>query len=382
MNFSPSDDQLELAERLRTFGATLNDGLIDRDRSGIFPRSAWEACAEQGIHSMAVPGSYNTTGSDTDLMTAALALEGFGQGCHDNGLNLALSAHMWTVEHPIVRFGTDTQRAHFLPKLASGEWIGAHVVTEPEAGSDHQRISTTATPVEGGYLLSGVKRYITLGPVCDVALTFATTDPERGRWGMTAFIVETGRDGCVREPMTEKMGLRTVPMGTIRFEDCFVPEQHRLGDEGAGAAISSAALGVERTLVLATQVGTMARQLETSIAYARDRHQFGQPIGRFQSVSNRIADMQVALEVSRLLLYKTVWKLQQGENVTMEAAMLKLLISESFLDNSVSAVRTHGGIGYITDGEIERDLRDAVGGVIYAGTSDIQRLLIARLLGL
>jgi alkylation response protein AidB-like acyl-CoA dehydrogenase len=288
---------------------------------------------------------------------------------------------MWTVQHPIEHFGNDEQKQRYLPGLCRGDLIGAHAVTEPDAGSDHMAMQTRAEATEGGYLLTGTKRYITLGPIADLALVFATTDPAKGRWGLTAFLVETASAGCEQGPVREKMGLRTVPMGDLKFTACFVPESNRLGPEGAGASISGGSLGVERCFILATQVGTMERQLEEAVQFARTRRQFGKPIGKFQSVSNRIADMKLSLETARLLLYKVAWMIHHDQPVTLESALLKLHLSETFVDSSMDAIRTQGGAGYLTDNEVERDLRDAVGGLLYAGTNDIQRLLVSKMLG-
>ena len=382
MDFRWTEEQQALRDSVREFGATLNDGLVARDTAGSFPRDLWQRCADFGLLSISVPAAYNSTGTDTDLMAGVAAMEALGYGCHDNGLNLALAAQMWTVQYPIAVFGSDEQKERYLPAMCRGEVIGAHAVTEPDAGSDHMALRTHAKPVDGGYLLTGHKRYITLGPVADVALVFATVDPDQGRWGLTAFLVDTASDGCDVGPVRDKMGLRTVPMGDLTFEDCFLPEESRLGPEGAGASISGSSLGVERCFILATQVGAMERQLEQSIAYARSRKQFGKSIGKFQSVSNRIADMKLALETARLLLYKVAWLIEQQEPVTMEAALLKLHLSETFVQSSLDAIRTFGGAGYLTDAEVERDLRDSVGGLLYAGTNDIQRLLVSRMLGL
>ncbi len=383
MDFSWTPEQLALRDRVAEFAREhLNDDVVSRDRSGEFPRELWKRCADFGLLSMSVPAAYNTTGVDTDVLTAVLAMEGLGYGCRDTGLAFGISAQMWTVQHPIHRFGTDEQKRRYLPGMCAGDLIGAHAVTEPEAGSDHLALATVAEKVDGGYRLTGTKRYITFGPIADVALVFATIDPSKGRWGLTAFLVETDSPGCTRGPVREKMGLRTIPLGDLVFDGCFVPEENRVGKEGAGASISAGALGVERTFILASQIGTMERQLEEAVHYAKTRRQFGQPIGKFQSVSNRIADMKLALETARLLLYKVAWNLEHDESVTLDAALLKLHLSESFITSSLDAIRTQGGGGYLTENEIERDLRDAVGGVLYAGTSDIQRLLIARILGL
>jgi len=383
MDFSWSAEQMALRDRVADFASQdLNGDVVGRDRSGEFPHDLWRRCAEFGLLSMSVPAQYNTTGVDTDVLSAALAMEGLGYGCRDNGLAFALTAQMWSVQHPILRFGTEEQKRRYLPVMCAGRLIGAHAVTEPGAGSDHMAMTTLAEPVDGGYRLTGTKQYISLAPVAGVAIVFATLDPAKGRWGLTAFLVDTDSPGCTRSAMRDKMGLRTVPMGDLVFDGCFVPSANRLGPEGAGAGIAGGTLGVERTFILASQIGTMERQLEEAVRYAKSRRQFGQPIGKFQSVSNRIADMKLALETARLLLYRAAWKLANDESVTLDAALLKLHLSETFVKSSLDAIRIHGGSGYLTDTEVERDLRDAVGGVIYAGTSDIQRLLIARVLGL
>jgi len=178
------------------------------------------------------------------------------------------------------------------------------------------------------------------------------------------------------------MGLRTSPMGELILQDCFIPEENRLGPEGAGARIFNNSMEWERSCILAGNLGVMERQLETSIEYARERQQFGQPIGKFQSVANRIVDMKVRLETARLILYKVAWLKKMGKPAVMEAAMAKLYLSECFVQSGLDAIRTLGGYGYMTEFEVERNLRDAIGGTIYSGTSDIQRNIIARLLGL
>jgi alkylation response protein AidB-like acyl-CoA dehydrogenase len=183
-------------------------------------------------------------------------------------------------------------------------------------------------------------------------------------------------------PAQHKMGLRTVPIGTLQFDECVVPASARLGPEGAGVCISNHSLEVERCCILASQLGAMERQLQRAIAYARSRTQFGQTIGKFQSVSNRIADMKLRIETARLLLYKVAWLVDRGQPAMMEAALLKLYLSEAFVESGLDAIRVHGGLGYLSETGVERDLRDAVGGVLYAGTSDIQRNIVSRLLGL
>ena len=241
---------------------------------------------------------------------------------------------------------------------------------------------TRAEPRNGGYLLNGFKMFVTSAPIADLAVVFATVDPAKGMWGVTSFIVEAGTPGFSLSRNIEKMGLRTSPMGELVFQDCFIPEENRLGPSGAGARIFDHSMGWERSSILGSHIGVMERQLEMSIQYANERSQFSQSIGKFQSVSNRIVDMKMRLETARLLLYKVAWSQKSGKPDLVEAALAKLYLSECFVQNSMDAVRTRGGYGYMTESEVERDLRDAIGGTIYSGTNDIQRNIIARLLGL
>jgi len=283
---------------------------------------------------------------------------------------------------PILAFGTEDQKSRYLPGLCRGELIGAHGMSEPGSGSDAYSLRTRAERTPEGYVLNGSKTFVTNAPVSDLAVVFATLDPAKGMWGITAFVIETGTPGFRVGGALEKMGLRTSPMAELFLEDCRLPETARLGPEGAGARIFNHSMEWERSCILATQVGAMERQLEECVDYARQREQFGQPIGKFQSVANRIAEMKVRLETSRLLLYQVGWLKSAGKPATMQAALAKLYLSESFVQSSLDAIRIHGGYGYMSEFEVERDLRDAVGGTLYSGTSDIQRTIIARLLGL
>lgn len=381
MDFAWSEEQLAMRDRYVRFATErLAGDVVARDRDGTFARELWQRCAEFGVLGLSVPAEWGGAG-DVDVLTAMLAMEGLGYGCRDNGLAFGLNAQLWTVQLPIVRFGTEEQKVRFLPDLCNGRRIGAHALTEEAAGSDAFNVQTRAVRCEGGYRLTGTKRLVTFAPIADLALVFATVDPDRGKWGVTAFVVERGTPGFRAGPVQDKMGLRTVPIGELHFEDCLVPEQNRIGPEGAGVSISNHSLEVERCCILASQLGAMERQLETAIAFARERRQFGQPIGRFQSVSNRIAEMKLRLETARLLLYKVAWLQSRGRPAMLEAALLKLHLTESFMQSGLDAVRIHGGSGYLSDTGVERDLRDALGGILYAGTSDIQRNIIARLLG-
>ena len=382
MDFGWTDEQL--ARRAAACGFAQrelgDETLVERDHEGRFARELWERCARFGILGLSVPAEFG--GAELDLPTAMLVMEGLGEGCPDNGLAFALNAQLWTVQRPIVRFGSDAQKQRYLPGLCNGTLLGAHALTEPDAGSDAFSLTMRAERRGDAYVLNGTKCLVTLAPVADVALVFASTNPAAGKWGVSAFVVERTTPGVRASEMQHKMGLRTVPIGELHFEDCVVPESARLGPEGAGVSIATHSLEVERCCILASQLGAMERQLQRSIEYTRSRKQFGQAIGKFQSVSNRVADMKVRLETARLLLYKVAWLVERGQPAMMEAAMLKLYLSEAFVESGMDAIRIHGGVGYLSETGVERDLRDAVGGVLYAGTSDIQRNIVSRLLGL
>ena len=381
MNFSWSAEQLEFKETVIGFAQKeLNHGLLERDKEGQFCRENWRKCAEFGILGLPFPEEYG--GAATDILTTMLTMEGLGYGCRDNGLVFALNAQMWSVQHPILTLGTSAQKKKYLSRLISGEMIGAHGMSEPDSGSDAYSLRTRAEKCEDGYRLNGTKTFVTSAPIADLALVFATTNPKKKMWGITAFLVERGTPGFKVSGDIEKMGMRTAPMGELILQDCYIPAENRLGPEGAGARIFNSSMEWERSCILGSHLGAMEHQLEVCIRYANERRQFNQPIGKFQSVSNRIANMKVRLETARLHLYKVAWLKKQGKPATMEAAIAKLYLSEAFVESSMDAIRIHGGYGYMSEFGVERDLRDAIGGTLYSGTSDIQRNIITRLLGL
>jgi alkylation response protein AidB-like acyl-CoA dehydrogenase len=383
MNFSWPEEYTEYRNSVIEFAqAELNDDVIARDQEGQFAADLWKKCASFGIQGLAAPSEYGGALEEVDILRAVYAIEGLGYGCRDTGLVLGLNAQMWAVQMSIVLFGTDAQKKQFLPAMCDGRLIGAHALTEADSGSDVFDMKMTAEKVDGGYLLNGQKKLVTLAPIADVAIVFANAKPELGKWGITAFLVTKDLAGYTASPVRSKMGLRTVPIGEITLKDCFVADEFRLGKEGAGFSISNHSLEYDRCCILAGKLGTMSRQLDENIDFVKEKERFGQPIGNFQSVSNRIADMKLRIETSKLLLYKMAWLKKHDKPAMLEAAMLKLHLSESFVASSIDSIRNHGGDGYLSEFGIERDLRDAMGGVLYAGTSDIQRNIISRILGL
>ena len=251
-------------------------------------------------------------------------------------------------------------------------------MTEPDSGSDAFSLKTRAVKQEDKYIINGSKTFITNAPISDLIIVFALTDKERAWRGISAFIVEKGTPGFTVSRELDKLGLRTSPVGELTFDDCEVPAANLLGKEGMGMAIFNSEMEWERSCLFACHLGAMERQLETCIRYAKERRQFGQPIGRFQSISNKIADMKARIELARMLLYKIGWLKSRGERSFLEAAIAKLFISESFVRSSLDAIQIHGGYGYMTDFEIERDLRDSIASTIYSGTSEIQRNMISQ----
>jgi alkylation response protein AidB-like acyl-CoA dehydrogenase len=381
MDFEFSEEQLEFKRSAIRFAQKeLNDEMIRRDRDSVFPRDLWRKCADFGIQGSGFPTEYG--GNGADILSTMLLMEGLGYGCKDSGLMFAMNGQMWTVQMPILRFGSEAQRSRYLPKLCGGEWVGAHGMTEPGSGSDAFGLSTTARLDGEHYVLNGSKTFSTNAPVADVFLVFATVNKAKGFMGVTGFILEKGFPGLRVSQDIGKMGLRTAPMAELIFEDCRVPVANRLGREGNGAAIFDDAIEWERSCILATLIGGMERQLETCVKYARERKQFGKAIGKFQSVANRIVDMKVRMDTARLILYRVAWLKKAHGKATMDAAIAKLYLSESWVKSCLDAIQVHGGYGYTTEFELERDLRDSVAGTLYSGTSEIQRNIIARYLGL
>ena len=381
MDFELTDDQRALRSSIVEFARReLNDDVVERDRSGTFSRDAWRKCAELGLLGLPVPEEYG--GSAADPSTTLVALEALGYACTDNGLLFSLNAQLWAVETPIVRFGSEEQKRRWLPGLADGSVVAAHGMSEPASGSDAFSLSTTARKDGDEYVLDGSKTFVTNAPEADLFLVFATIDKELGFAGVTAFLLEKGTAGLTVGKPLSKMGLRTSPMSELFFDGCRVPADAVLGKPGLGMRVFDHSMTWERGCILACTVGTMERQLERSLEYARERRQFGQPIGSFQAVAHKLVDMKLRLETSRLLLYRLGALLDEGKSTALESALVKLHLSDSFVRSSLDALQVHGGYGYMSEYELERDVRDAIGSKLYSGTSELQYAIAAKNLGL
>ena len=354
--------------------------VVADDATSTFAIDDWRRCGERGIFGLLVPTELG--GSGADLATALLTLEGLGQGCTDNGLTFAAASQMLSTQIALVRFGTPEQQQRWLPGLLAGTSLAALAMTEPETGSDAFALSASAEKRDdGSYVVNGHKAYITFGPICEMAIVFASTRPEAGSWGISAFLVDTSLDGVVRSDVRSKMGMRTTPFGDLEFHDVVVPGDALLGREGAGARIFGAILDVERSYVFAPQVGAMERQLHEAISYAKTREQGGHPIGHYQAVSHRIVAMKERYERARYFLYRAAMAETTGRDFTMYASLAKLVAGEVGIASALDASVVQGARGYLTEFEIERSLRDAIGGLTYSGTADIMRNVIARNLG-
>lgn len=377
MEFDWTEEQREFREAIRKFAER---ELVGGNGSPEWFRAAWKKCAEFGIQGLPVAEAYGGAGADN--LTVIGALEALGYACSDNGLIFSLNAQMWACQHPIERFGTEEQKGKYLPRLCDGSLIGAHAMSEPGAGSDAFSLTTTATTDGDDYRLNGSKTFVSNAPVADLFVVFARSPSSRGFAGLSGFLIERGTPGLSVGPPLQKMGLNTSPMGEVFLDDCLVPASGLLGRRGAGMPIFAAAMERERSMILASTIGTMERGLERSVSHAQERQQFGQPIGKFQAISHRLVEMKLRLETARLLLYRLGWLLDQGLPAALDSALVKLHLGESFVSSSLDALQIHGGYGYMAEYGLERDVRDALASRIYSGTSEIQRNLAARHMGL
>lgn len=381
MNFDLSPEQKLLRDEISRFARSeLNEGVRERDRDQEFPRELWNKCGEMKLQGLPVDEEHG--GGGLDALDTAIALEAFGYGCDDGGLVFAVCAHLLACVVPIWKHGTPEQKERWLPGLCEGSTIAVNGMTEPDSGSDAFAMSTRADRDGDGWVLNGAKTFSSNGPVADLALVYAVTDPGKGFGGITAFVVEKQAGGFRAGQKFEKMGLRSCPIGELVLEDVRVGEDAVLGGVGAGATVFSQSMDWERALLGATHVGTMERLLEGSIQHARTRKSGSQPIGKNQAISHKIADMKVRLEASRLLVYQAAWRLERTRASAIDASIAKLVVSDSLVESAHEAVQILGGYGFLVEQGVERTLRDSVASTIYSGTNEMQRNIIARWLGL
>jgi alkylation response protein AidB-like acyl-CoA dehydrogenase len=382
MDFALTEDQQIMRDQIIRFARSeLNAGVQERDASHEFPRELWSKCGEMGLQGLPVPKELGGIGLDS--LSTAMAIEAFGYGCRDGGLVFSICAHLLACVVPVWKNGSEAQKSTILPKLCNGSLIAVNAMTEPGTGSDAFAMSSQAVKDGDGYRLNGTKIFSSNAPVADLALFYALTDPEKGyHGGISAFLVEKGTEGFSVGQTFKKMGLHTSPIGELIFNNVYVPEENLLGQLGGGAVMFSQSMEWERICLVAAHIGTMQRLMEAAIDHAKTRKQFGQTIGKLQAVSHRIVDMKVRLEAARMLCYRGAWNLERTRAISVEASLVKLFVSESLVQTALDTVRTFGGYGFMAEYDVERSLRDSVGSILYSGTSDMQREIIARWLGL
>ncbi|MBX5228332.1 MULTISPECIES: acyl-CoA dehydrogenase family protein [unclassified Rhizobium] len=370
-----SDLQQQITDLARDFARDrLAPGAAKRDREHLFPREELKEMGELGLLGMLVPEAYG--GSDTGVVAYAAALEEIAAG--DGPCSTIMSVHSSVGCVPILKFGTEEQRQRFLPKLATGEWIGGFALTEPQAGSDASNLKTRARRDGDHYVIDGAKQFITSGKNGNVIIVFAVTDPDAGKKGITAFIVPTDTPGYEVIRVEEKLGLHSTDTCQIAFNTMRIPVDLRLGGEGEGYRIALANLEGGRIGIAAQAVGMARAAFEAARDYAKERTAFGKPIFEHQAVAFRLADMAMQIEAARQLVFHAA-SLREAELPCLsEASMAKLFASEMAERVCSDAIQIHGGYGYMADYPVERIYRDVRICQIYEGTSDVQRMVIAR----
>ncbi len=370
-----TEEQQQIRDMARDFARErLAPGAAQRDVEHAFPKQELKEMGELGFLGMLVPEAYG--GSDTGVVAYAAALEEIAAG--DGPCSTIMSVHSSVGCVPILKFGTEAQKERFLPKLASGEWIGGFALTEPQAGSDASNLRTRARRDGDHYVLNGAKQFITSGKNGQVIIVFAVTDPELGKKGISAFIVPTDTPGYEVVRVESKLGLHSSDTCQIAFSDMRVPAELRLGEEGEGYRIALANLEGGRIGIAAQSVGMARAAFEAARDYARERNAFGQPIIDHQAVAFRLADMATKIMAARQLTLHAALLKERGEPCLTEASMAKLFASEMAEKVCSDAIQIHGGYGYMSDYPVERIYRDVRICQIYEGTSDVQRIVIAR----
>jgi len=375
MNFNLSEEHLMIRDAARDFAQTeLLPGVIERDEKQEFPHEQIKKLGELGFMGMMVAPENGGSGMDT--LSYVLAMEELSK--IDASASVVVSVNNSLVCWGLETFGNEEQKKKYLPRLASGEIIGAFCLSEPEAGSDATSQTTTAIDMGDHYLLNGTKNWITNGNTCEVALVVAQTDREKGHRGINVLIVEKGMEGFVVGKKEDKLGIRGSDTHTLLFNDVKVPKENRIGEDGFGFKFAMKTLSGGRIGIAAQALGIAQGALDLALAYSKERTTFGKPINEHQAIAFKLADMEMKVEQARMLVYKAAWLKDQGMPYDKESAMAKLAASEAAMWVSTEAVQVHGGYGFVKEYHVERLMRDAKITQIYEGTSEIQRIVISR----
>ena len=380
MDFSFTEEQLMFKDQVIRFAKKeIVPRVQEHDLKGEFDFHSFKRLGEFGILGLHFPEHLG--GSEADVVTTTLAGEALGEAGVDGGLTLAYGAHTFLCADTIFSHGTEAQREKYLPKLASGEWIGCMGLTEPGAGSDAASLTTRAERRGDEYVLNGNKMFITNGPLADVALVYAKTDKDSKHSGVSAFIVEKGRPGFSAGKNLNKMGVRTSHTSELVFEDCKIPAENLVGREGAGFLMAMQTVEWDRSALMAPFVGGMTYVLEKCVRYAKERRQFGRPIAQFQAIKHKLADIKIFIEASRSLIYRVAWCKDQGRPLNhLAAAVAKLFVGDWSLKPANDAMIIFGGYGYCHEYDVERNFRDSRLAPIGGGTSEINKMIISKMI--
>ncbi|MGH0565280.1 acyl-CoA dehydrogenase AcdA [Bacillus cereus] len=377
MHFKLSEEHEMIRKMVRDFAKNeVAPTAAERDEEERFDRALFDQMAELGLTGIPWPEEYGGIGSD--YLAYVIAIEELSRVCASTGVTL--SAHTSLAGWPIFKFGTEEQKQTFLRPMAEGKKIGAYGLTEPGSGSDAGGMKTIAKRDGDHYVLNGSKIFITNGGIADIYVIFALTDPESKQRGTSAFIVESDTPGFSVGKKESKLGIRSSPTTEIMFEDCRIPVENLLGEEGQGFKIAMQTLDGGRNGIAAQAVGIAQGALDASVEYARERHQFGKPIAAQQGIGFKLADMATDVEAARLLTYQAAWLESEGLPYGKESAMSKVFAGDAAMKVTTEAVQVFGGYGYTKDYPVERYMRDAKITQIYEGTQEIQRLVISRML--
>lgn len=377
MDFQLTDEQQMLRKMVRDFATKeVEPTAAERDEEERFDRDIFDKMAELGLTGIPWPEEYGGIGSD--FVSYCIAVEELSRVCASTGVTL--SAHLSLASWPIYTYGNEEQKQTFLKRLATGEALGAYALSEPGSGSDAAAMKTVAKKDGDDYILNGNKVWISNGGVADIYLVFAITDPEAKHKGISAFIVEKGTDGFTFGKKEKKLGIRSSPTTEIIFENCRVPKENLLGEEGEGFKIAMTTLDGGRNGIAAQALGIAQGALDAAVDYAKEREQFGKPIAHNQGISFKLADMATDIEAARLLTYQAAWLESKGLPYGKQSAMSKLFAGDAAMRATTEAVQVFGGYGYTKDYPVERYMRDAKITQIYEGTNEIQRLVIGRML--
>ncbi len=375
MDFQYTETQLLIQETAQKFAdEKLAPGAVERDEKEIFPREEVKEMAELGFMGMMVPEEWGGAGLDT--ISYVLATEEISRVDASCGVIMSVNNSLvcWGIE----KYGTDDQKERYLKPLAAGKMLGAFALSEPEAGSDASNQRTIATKDGDHYILNGTKNWITNGSTADVVLVMATTDKSKGSKGISAFIVDKGIPGFVVGKREKKLGIRSTDTVSLSFEDCQIPEANRIGQDGDGFRFAMKTLDGGRIGIAAQALGIAQGSLNASVSYAKERKAFEKPIASFQAIQFKLADMATDIEAARMLTLQAAYQKDKGQPYGPAAAMAKLHASKVSVQCALEAIQIHGGYGYVQEYLVERFLRDAKITEIYEGTSEIQRIVIAR----